>query len=73
MLVSDQSVLDVYRSYMISTGQMLCFHGPIMDKHRDSLRRLTADGLLIKERFAGGYSLTATGFAAVQAGDNGIA
>jgi hypothetical protein len=47
---------------------MLCFHGPIMDKHRESLRRLTADGMLNKERFAGGYSLTSTGFAAMQDG-----
>jgi hypothetical protein len=69
VLVSDQSALDVFRSYMILPGQMLCFHGPIMDKHRDSLRRLTADGMLRKERFAGGYSLTSSGFAAIKAGD----
>jgi hypothetical protein len=44
---------------------MLCFHGPHLEQHGDSLRRLTAQGLLTKERFAGGYSLTSAGFAAM--------
>ena len=45
---------------------MLCFHGPNLAKHGDSLRRLTERGLLTKERFSGGYSLTDSGFAAMQ-------
>jgi hypothetical protein len=66
MTKPDQTVFDVFRSYLITPGQMLCFHGLELEKHGDSLRRLTADGLLNKERFAGGYSLTAAGFAAMQ-------
>lgn len=65
MSTSERIALDVFRTYGITPGQMLCFHGPHLEKHGDSLRRLTAQGLLTKERFAGGYSLTAAGFAAV--------
>jgi hypothetical protein len=63
---TDLVALDIFRTYLVKQGQMLCFHGPILEKHGDSLRRMTADGLLKKERFAGGYSLTAAGFAAMQ-------
>ena len=52
--------------YHIRPGKMLCFHGPNLAKHGDSLRRLTERGLLTKERFSGGYSLTDSGFAAMQ-------
>jgi hypothetical protein len=45
---------------------MLCFHGPWFDEHRESLRHLTAIKLVTKEQFASGYSLTKTGFAALQ-------
>ena len=45
---------------------MLCFHGNWFDEHVESLRHLTAEKLLTKEQFSGGYSLTRSGFAAVQ-------
>jgi hypothetical protein len=66
MLPADNSPLDVFRAYQMRPGQMLCFHGPSLEKHGESLRKLTASGLLSKERFAGGYSLTAAGFTAMQ-------
>jgi hypothetical protein len=66
MSTSDQIVLDVFRAYQIMPGQMLCFHGVNLEKHQESLRRLASKGLLAKERFAGGYSLTSAGFAAMQ-------
>jgi hypothetical protein len=66
MSTSDQRVLDVFRAYQVMPGQMLCFHGANLEKHGESLRRLAAQGLLSKERFAGGYSLTSAGFAAMR-------
>jgi hypothetical protein len=62
----DLAALDVFRTYLVAPGEMLCFHGPSLEKYRDSLRLLTADGLLTKERFAGGYSMTEAGFAAMR-------
>lgn len=44
---------------------MLCFHGPMFEEHRDSLQQLTEQGLLTKDNFKGGYSLTKVGFAAL--------
>ncbi|MEX2316075.1 MAG: hypothetical protein WD669_02915 [Pirellulales bacterium] len=68
MSTIDLTPLDEFRTYLMRPGQMLCFHGPTLEKHGESLRRLAAQGLLKKERFAGGYSLTAAGFAAMQNG-----
>jgi hypothetical protein len=63
---ADLAVLDVFRTYLVTPGEMLCFHGPWFDEHRESLCHLTAIKLVAKEQFAGGYSLTKTGFAALQ-------
>ncbi len=46
---------------------MLCFYGPDLEKHTNSLRKLTEKDFLIKERFKGGYSLTEAGFDAMKA------
>jgi hypothetical protein len=59
----EQSALVVFRKYLIEAGQMLCFHGPLLDENRDSLQRLTEQGLLSKDKFKGGYTLTKAGFA----------
>ena len=63
---TDLAVFDVFRSYLVAPGEMLCFHGKWFDEHRESLRHLTAEKLLTKEQFKGGYSLTQNGFAALQ-------
>jgi hypothetical protein len=47
-------------------GQMLCFYGPTLKKHRPALKQLTEKELLVKEQFEGGYSLTRSGFAAMK-------
>jgi len=44
---------------------MLCFHGPMLDEHHDSLQQLIKQGLLTKDKFKGGYTLTKVGFAAL--------
>jgi hypothetical protein len=63
---SERSVLVVFRQYLITPGQMLCFDGPEFRKHKPALRVLTEKGFLVKEKFDGGYSLTHAGFAAMK-------
>jgi hypothetical protein len=65
-LAPQQAALAVFRDYLIEPSQMLCFHGRLLDENRDSLRCLTEQGLLSKEEFKGGYTLTKAGFAAIQ-------
>jgi hypothetical protein len=64
---AELSLLSVFRRFMIGPGEMLCFYGPELKKHRPALTRLTDQGFLIKERFQGGYALTRSGFAAMTA------
>jgi hypothetical protein len=45
---------------------MLCFNGPDFERNKAALQQLTADSMLVKERFKGGYSLTHAGFAAMK-------
>ncbi|TWU28314.1 hypothetical protein [Bythopirellula polymerisocia] len=66
LTAAEKSVLDVFRQYLMDQGEMLCFHGPLWDKHHTSLRQLTERDLLFQESFKGGYSLTETGFAAMK-------
>jgi hypothetical protein len=65
-LSPQQSALVVFREYLIEPGQMLCFHGPLLDQNRDSLSYLAEQGLVSKDKFRGGYTLTKAGFAAIQ-------
>jgi hypothetical protein len=65
LLNVEQTALSVFRKYLIEPGQMLCFHGPSLEEHGESLRQLTAQGMLTKDKFDGGYSLTRAGFAAM--------
>jgi len=44
---------------------MLCFYGPNLKQDKSTLEGLTNKEMLIKEQFNGGYSLTQTGFAAM--------
>jgi hypothetical protein len=59
--------LGVFRKFLIVPGQMLCFNGPNLAKHRAALAELTEKGFLVKEQFSGAYSLTQAGFAAMNA------
>jgi hypothetical protein len=65
-----ETTLNVFRKYLVSTGEMLCFHGPNLEEHKDSLQQMTALGLLNKESVAGGYSLTKSGFTAMSNSDS---
>ena len=62
---SEKDVLQVFRSYKITTGELLCFSGPNLQKHEAGLKKLAVRKMLIKERFKGAYSLTASGYEAM--------
>ena len=49
----------------MSPGQMLCFSGPNFKRDKATLTAMTDRELLVKEGSKGGYSLTWTGFAAM--------
>ena len=63
---SERCVLGVFRQFRVSAGEMLCFYGPNLKKHKSALRQLMAKGMVIAEKFSGGYSLTPAGFAAMK-------
>ena len=65
---SEQAVLSVFRRYLMSPGKMLCFSNPQLASFTESLTQLTDKGLLIQESFPGAYSLTESGFAAMNDG-----
>ena len=58
---SEKDVLQVFRSYKIAPGELLCFSGPNLQKHEAGLKKLAVRKMLIKERFKGAFSLTASG------------
>ena len=66
LTTNEQRVLQTFRKFRVPAGKMLCFYGPTLKRHKAALRQLTEKELLIKEQFEGGYSLTATGFAAMR-------
>ena len=49
----------------MNPSQMLCFSGPNLKQNKATLELLTDKELLVREDFNGGYSLTQTGFAAM--------
>ena len=66
MNASEQRVLQTFRHYLMTPGQMLCFSGPDFAKYRATLERMSEQELLSREKFKGGYSLTDAGFAAMK-------
>lgn len=66
LTTSEQFVLTVFRQFLVTPGQMLCFDGPNFKKYKAALQQLTEKGFLIKEKFDGGYSLTQAGFVAMK-------
>ena len=63
---AEKSVLDVFRKFLMSRGEMLCFNGTNLKKHKPALGQLIKKGMLVEETFTGGYSLTRDGFQAMQ-------
>jgi hypothetical protein len=67
----EVAALEVFRDYRVATGEMFCFTGPVLEKHRDSLNLLVGKELLVKEQFSGGYSMTGLGHRALVASRRG--
>ena len=67
---AEVSLLAVFRKFRVGQGDMLCFFGPMLVKHSRALKQLTDQGLLIKERFRGGYALTRAGVIAMRDHDS---
>lgn len=62
---SELGVLMTFRRYLMTPYRMLCFCGPDFERNERALKSLTDRDMLVKESFVGGYSLTFTGFAAM--------
>ena len=54
----------------MTPGQMLCFFGPDLERHKKALQAMTDKDLLVKEQFKGAYSLTQAGFEAMKTCSN---
>ncbi len=65
MNTAEQRVMRTFRQFLVTPGQMLCFHGPNLNLNQAALNQLTEKELLVKEQFKGGYSLTQAGFTAM--------
>lgn len=65
---TQRKILQSFRTFLMRPGQMLCFSTHDLREWRAELAQLTRTGLLVAERFPGGYSLTAAGFSAMRAG-----
>ena len=61
----EVNILAVFRKYLMTPGRMLCLNNTDIGSMKRSLDRLTAAGLLIPEDFKGSYSLTRSGFNAM--------
>ena len=67
---SEKAVLRTFRQFLVTPGEMLCFFGPNLDRHKAALQQLTSRDFLVKEHFQGAYSLTRDGFAAMKSCDS---
>lgn len=63
---AEHKVLGVFRRYLMTPGKMLCLGNSDLEALKAPLAQLTSKGLLVAERFRGGYSLTEAGFAAMK-------
>jgi hypothetical protein len=63
---AEQRVLEKFRKFQMTPGQMLCFSGPDLKRHKRTLKHLADKDLVVEEKFRGGYSLTQAGFAAMK-------
>ncbi len=61
----EHAVLSVFRKWLVTPGKMLCFATSDLKAFHLPLAQLTHKGLVVAEKFQGGYSLTESGFAAM--------
>jgi hypothetical protein len=65
---TELGVLEIFRRFRMSPGQMLCFSRSDVEAFHMPLAQLANNGLLVAEKFHGGYSLTPAGYAAMKDG-----
>ncbi|MEQ8784952.1 MAG: hypothetical protein RIC55_01580 [Pirellulaceae bacterium] len=63
---AEHSVLNVFRTYLMTPGKMLCFGSADLDTYKTPLAQLADKGMLVAEKSRGGYSLTKEGFDAMR-------
>ncbi len=63
--VGEVNILGVFRKYLMTPGRMLCLNNTDIGTMKRSLDKLIAAGLLKPEDFKGSYSLTRSGFIAM--------
>ncbi len=63
---AEHAVLRVFRTYLMTAGKMLCLGHSDLAAFRIPLAQLTDKGLLVAEKYQGGYSLTEAGFVAMK-------
>jgi hypothetical protein len=64
---SERKALGLFREYLMTPNQMLCFSGPNLDTNRAALESLADKDMLARERPKGAYSLTSSGYSAMRA------
>jgi hypothetical protein len=66
MTQTERDILRHFRTYHIGVNEMLCFNTTMSTsnstKFQSAINALVRDGLVVKERLRGAYSLTPEGF-----------
>lgn len=61
----EEKVLKIFRQYLMTPGQMLCLSNVGIDSMQLILSSMTESGLIVPDDFKGAYSLTRTGYEAM--------
>ena len=66
MSKSELRVLQIFRTFLMTSGQMLCLQPPQLQTYRVAIGKLVDKDFLVKATFKGGYCLTDAGYAAMK-------
>lgn len=64
---SEERALGQFREFLMTPHQMLCFSGPSLETNKRALESLADKEYLMRERPNGAYSLTDSGYSAMNA------
>lgn len=59
---AEQRVMKTFRMFYMESGEMLCFNGIDLVTKTPALDSLVRKRFLIREKFAGAFSLTRAGY-----------
>ncbi len=62
MSPTEQRVLGIFRQFLMTPGQMLCFNSQQLQSYRVAIEKMIEKDLLLKASYKGGYSLTEAGY-----------